>query len=45
MRRSLVEKALDKAAECEAKGDKEGMERWLAFAERADKVYSRHAKN
>ena len=41
MNRTLVDKALAKAAECEKNGDKAGVDKWMAYAEKADKAYDK----
>jgi len=37
--RTLVDRALEKAAKCEALGDIKGAKKWLAIANRAEKLY------
>ena len=41
MRRTLVEQALDKASEYEKQGNIKQAEKFLALAERAEKVYNK----
>ena len=41
MNRTLVDRALAKAEECEKREDKVGVERWMKVADEADRAYDR----
>jgi hypothetical protein len=41
MNRTLVDRALAKASECEKKGDKAGVDRWMKVADEAEQAYDR----
>lgn len=41
MNRTLVDRALAKASECEKKNDTAGVEKWMKVAEEAERAYDK----
>ena len=41
MNRTLVDRALAKASECETKNDKVGVDKWMRVADEAEKAYDK----